>query len=73
MTSTEQLQSDAQAYYDLAKAEDFDTRRCSRTTAKACRPGGQEVIQMVYIEANLAYEEMEGVVAGVPGPRPTTT
>src|SRR4051794_26706308 len=65
MTSTEQLQRDAQKYYELAEAADFDY-------AKLLRDDRQEVqtaikrLQGAHIQANPAYEEMEGVVAGVP-------
>lgn len=65
VTATEQLQSDTQAYYDLAKAEDFDYAallKAKREDVKAA----VEKIQADHIEANPAYEEMEGVVAGVP-------
>ena len=64
-TSVGQLQTDAQAYYDLAEAADFDY-------AKMLKENPEEVAALVkklqddHIKANPDYEEMEGVVAGVP-------
>jgi hypothetical protein len=63
--SVGQLQQDAQAYYDLAKASDFDY-------AKLLSGHREEVAALVkklqddHIRANPDYEQMEGVVAGVP-------
>jgi hypothetical protein len=62
---TEKLSSQADEYYALAKAADFDyqallaDKRDEVTTLV-------EEMQKTYIDANPAYEEMEGVVAGVP-------
>jgi hypothetical protein len=62
---TEQLADDAEAYYDLAKSYDFDYA--------AMLAGDREQVadlvgrmQKTFQAANPAYEEMEGVVAGVP-------
>ncbi|RKQ92647.1 hypothetical protein C8N24_2499 [Solirubrobacter pauli] len=65
VTSTEQLQADAQAYYDLAKAEDFDYGKLLDGKREDVQAAVKK-IQDDHIEANPAYEEMEGVVAGVP-------
>jgi hypothetical protein len=65
VTSVEQLQSDAQAYYDLAEAADFDYAKLlkdKRTEVQAA----VKKLQDDHIQANPDYEEMEGVVAGVP-------
>jgi hypothetical protein len=62
---TAKLASQADAYYKLAKSVDFDY-------AQLMASHRDEVASMVkqmqdtYIDANPAYEEMEGVVAGVP-------
>jgi hypothetical protein len=62
---TAKLASQADAYYALAKSAGFDY-------AALLAYHRDEVAQMVeqmqdtYIDANPAYEEMEGVVAGVP-------
>jgi hypothetical protein len=62
---TAKLATQAGAYYELAKSVDFDY-------AALLAGHRDEVADMVkrmqdtYIDANPAYEEMEGVVAGVP-------
>jgi hypothetical protein len=62
---TAKLASQAEAYYKLAKSVDFDY-------AELMAGHRDQVATMVkqmqdtYIDANPAYEEMEGVVAGVP-------
>jgi hypothetical protein len=59
------IRSDAEAYYALAKSTDFDYRALLADKS-------DEVKQLVtklqtdFTAANPAYEEMEGVVAGVP-------
>jgi hypothetical protein len=59
------LQRDAQAYYDLAEAADFDYAKLLREDREAVA-GAVKKLQDAHIRANPAYEEMEGVVAGVP-------
>ncbi len=64
-TSVGQLQQDAQEYYDLAKASDFDYA----SMLEANRPEVADAVKAIqdgHIKANPDYEEMEGVVAGVP-------
>jgi hypothetical protein len=62
---TSKLATQAKAYYDLAKASHFDYAELLSTHR-------EEVAAMVkrmqdtYVDANPAYEEMEGIVAGVP-------
>jgi hypothetical protein len=59
------LQENAQQYHDLAEQSGFDTK-------KMLAGNREEVAQLLtdakktYVDANPAYEEMEGVVAGVP-------
>jgi hypothetical protein len=61
---TAALKEQGRAYYDLAKAADFDY-------AKLLEENREEVAQILedaktaYARANPAYEEMEGIVAGV--------
>jgi hypothetical protein len=62
---TGKLAADAQAYYDAAKAVDFDYRRLlAERRSEVARLVKR--MQTTFREANPAYEEMEGVVAGVP-------
>src|SRR5690349_23445718 len=65
VTSTELLQRDAQEYYNLAEAADFDYAKLLRTNREEVATAVKE-LQGAHIQANPAYEEMEGVVAGVP-------
>src|SRR5262249_12679477 len=58
-------QTDAEAYYELAKSTDFDYAKlldAKRGEAAAA----VKKLQDDHIKANPSYEEMEGVVAGVP-------
>jgi uncharacterized protein (UPF0335 family) len=62
---TAQLQTDAEAYYELAESAGFDYE----ALLKDKRPevaAAVKKLQDDHIEANPSYEEMEGVVAGVP-------
>lgn len=65
VTTTEALEQNAAAYDALAKEVDYDYERLLATkrdeVAKLVKEG-----QDGFAEANPAYEEMEGVVAGVP-------
>ena len=59
------LKEAADEYYDLAEAADFDYEQMLKDN----REEVEEVLQKgkdAYIAANPAYEEMEGIVAGVP-------
>ena len=64
-TSVDLLQRDAQAYYDLAEAADFDYEKLLSEKRDEVATAIKE-LQGAHIQANPAYEEMEGVVAGVP-------
>ncbi len=62
---TEILRQQAERYYELAEAADFDYDTLleeSRAEVEEILAAGQEA----YRAANPAYEEMEGIVAGVP-------
>ncbi|WP_028062884.1 hypothetical protein [Solirubrobacter soli] len=65
VTSTELLQRDAQEYYNLAEAADFDYAKMLEDNREEVQTAIKE-LQGAHIQANPAYEEMEGVVAGVP-------
>ncbi len=59
------LAADAEEYYALAEAADFDYERLMKEDGKRVA----ELLahsQDVFVRANPAYEEMEGIVAGVP-------
>jgi hypothetical protein len=62
---TAALRADAEAYYDLAKAADFDYARLLSERRTEVRDLVKKM-QDGFAKANPAYEEMEGVVAGVP-------
>jgi hypothetical protein len=62
---TEILKQEAERYYELAEAADFDYEALlkeNRAEVEEILAAGQEA----YRAANPAYEEMEGIVAGVP-------
>lgn len=59
------LRADAEAYHALAQGVSFDySRLLAERRAEVARLVGR--LQAGFVEANPAYEEMEGVVAGVP-------
>jgi hypothetical protein len=62
---TATLSSQADEYYALAKSVDFDYAKLLADHRDEVA-GMVEDMQKTYIDANPAYEEMEGVVAGVP-------
>jgi len=62
---TATLQRDAEAYHALAEAADFDYERLLRTRRAEVRRLVTR-LQRDLRTANPSYEEMEGVVAGVP-------
>jgi hypothetical protein len=65
VTETGKLREGAQQYYDLAESVDFDPERLLSDHADEVAPI-IERLQADFRAANPAYEEMEGVVAGVP-------
>jgi hypothetical protein len=62
---TEKLSSQADQYYALAKSANFDYAKLLADKRDELTTLVQDM-QKTYIDANPAYEEMEGVVAGVP-------
>jgi hypothetical protein len=65
VNSVELLNRDAQEYYNLAEASDFDYAKLLEDHREEVQTAIKE-LQGAHIQANPAYEEMEGVVAGVP-------
>ena len=63
--STAVLAKQGAAYHDLAASTGFDYRRLLATRRDAVRDS-VEGLQATWQKANPQYEEMEGVVAGVP-------
>jgi hypothetical protein len=59
------LREDAEAYYDLAEAVDFDYAKLIDQQRSDVRKLVKDM-QDGFAKANPAYEQMEGVVAGVP-------
>jgi Imelysin len=62
---TAEIRRGAESYYRLAKAADFDYERLLREN-RAEVQGFVKDAQAAFRGANPSYEEMEGVVAGVP-------
>jgi hypothetical protein len=59
------LKENAQQYHDLAEQSDFDTKKMlAENQEQVAKLLGDA--KKTYVDANPAYEEMEGVVAGVP-------
>jgi hypothetical protein len=60
-----ELQDNADAYYDLAKSVDFDY---AKLLADHCPEVKRQLshAKQAFVSANPNYEEMEGIVAGVP-------
>ncbi|HWK26568.1 MAG TPA: hypothetical protein VNS09_08400 [Solirubrobacter sp.] len=65
VTSVELLNRDALEYYNLAKASGFDYAKLLSEHREEVQTALKE-LRGAHIQANPAYEEMEGVVAGVP-------
>jgi hypothetical protein len=64
-TSVGLLQRDAQEYYNLAEASGFDYAKMLSEHRAEVRTAIKE-LQGAHVQANPDYEQMEGVVAGVP-------
>jgi hypothetical protein len=65
VTDTGRIRENAEAYYALAKSADFDYGRLLERDRAEVRRLVREA-QRAFARANPSYEEMEGVVAGVP-------
>ncbi len=62
---TATLREGAEGYYEMAKGADFDYAKLLQQDREAVQSFVKDA-QKAFDEANPAYEEMEGVVAGVP-------
>jgi hypothetical protein len=65
VADTGAIRANAEDYYELAKTADFDYRRLLERDRAEVRRLVREA-QRAFARANPSYEEMEGVVAGVP-------
>jgi hypothetical protein len=65
VADTGKLRADAEAYYALAKGADFDYGRLLADKRSEVAATVKK-LQTDFADANPAYEQMEGVVAGVP-------
>jgi hypothetical protein len=65
VTETGTLRADAEAYYKLAEEANFDYAKLL-TDKRGDAAASVKKLQEDFAAANPAYEEMEGVVAGVP-------
>jgi hypothetical protein len=65
LTQVEQLRENADRYYDLAESVDFDYEALLDEHGEEVEEILEESKQ-IFVVANPAYEEMEGIVAGVP-------
>ena len=62
---TAKIKTAASAYYDLAKAEDFDYDKLLKNQCEAVDAALTDA-KDAFVAANPNYEEMEGIVAGIP-------
>lgn len=62
---TAKIKTAASAYYDLAKAEDFDYKKLLKNQCEAVDAALTDA-KDAFVAANPNYEEMEGIVAGIP-------
>jgi hypothetical protein len=62
---TSAMKTAANTYYDLAEANDFNYARMLKNDREALNSALTDA-KNAFIKANPAYEEMEGIVAGIP-------
>ena len=62
---TDELKTAGNAYYDLAKASDFNYARLLKNECESVDAALTDA-KNAFVKANPAYEEMEGIVAGIP-------
>lgn len=65
VTQTDALKTAGNAYYDLAKANNFNYQQMMKNDGEAVNAALTDA-KDAFIKANPAYEEMEGIVAGIP-------
>ena len=64
-TQTAAMKTAGNTYYDLAKANDFNYSKLLKNDCKAVDAALADA-KNAFVRANPAYEEMEGIVAGIP-------
>jgi hypothetical protein len=64
-TAAAELQAASEAYYNLASSSGFDYAALSADPAAAAEP--LAAAKIAWLAASPLYEQMEGIVAGVPG------
>ena len=65
VSNTARIQAASDAYYDLAKSADFDYKRMLKKNCEAVDSSLTDA-KDAFVAANPNYEEMEGIVAGIP-------
>lgn len=65
VTRTEAMKNAGNAYYDLARANDFNYAKMLKEDGDAVNAALTDA-KNAFVKANPAYEEMEGIVAGIP-------
>lgn len=65
VAQTSELKTAGNAYFDLAKANNFNYAKLLKQDGKAVNAALTDA-KDAFIKANPAYEEMEGIVAGIP-------
>lgn len=64
-TQTANLKAAGNAYYDLAKSNNFNYAKMLKNDGDAVNSALTDA-KTAFVKANPAYEEMEGIVAGIP-------
>jgi len=65
VSNVAKIQAASDAYYDLAKASDFDYAKMLKSNCEAVDSALTDAKE-AFVAANPNYEEMEGIVAGIP-------
>ena len=65
VTNTARIKAASDAYYDLAEAADFDYAKMLKANCEAANSALTDA-KDGFVAANPNYEEMEGIVAGIP-------
>lgn len=65
VTNTAKIKAAADAYYDLAESSDFDYAKMLKANCEAVDSSLTDA-KDAFVAANPNYEEMEGIVAGIP-------
>jgi len=65
VTQTAAMKTAGNTYYDLAKAHDFNYEKMLKNDCEAVDSALTDA-KNAFVKANPAYEEMEGIIAGIP-------